>query len=477
MSNGKLNVISGRRGARKALEAEGLSEKFRPQTRHLEALSLKRVPQVGQTFVDAKFFSGVIVYALYWKAAVLYHSSFNENLDDKEKKLNSLYIHLPFCLHRCKYCDFNTYDDKQSLIPAYLESLCKEADWCEKVYKDIGTFHTLYFGGGTPSVIPMDLLLKVVRSVSKTFPWTKSREVTLEMNPGTANARDLDLYRENGINRISFGAQSFDSHELEMLGRIHTAREIEDAFLAARSAGFQNINLDLMYGLPGQKIDIWKRSLFKALDLDPDHLSLYALTLDENAPLAVAIRAGKLPQIDDDQTADMYLFARELLASRGYAHYEISNWAKSDPENDYRCKHNLQYWRNLPYIGLGAGAHSHIHHNRWENVLSPETYIDNIYDDSPSSQPPAKLSGFDVSLEREISETMVMGLRLVDEGVSERAFFQRFNLKLTEYYASKISLLINRDLIEMISGFGTDRIIRLSKKGHLLANVVMREFI
>ena len=297
------------------------------------------------------------------------------------------------------------------------------------------------------------------------------------MNPGTANARDLDLYRENGINRISFGAQSFDSHELEMLGRIHTAREIEDAFLAARSAGFQNINLDLMYGLPGQKIDIWKRSLFKALDLDPDHLSLYALTLDENAPLAVAIRAGKLPQIDDDQTADMYLFARELLASRGYAHYEISNWAKSDPENDYRCKHNLQYWRNLPYIGLGAGAHSHIYHNRWENVLSPETYIDNIYDDSPSSQPPAKLSGFDVSLEREISETMVMELRLVDEGVSERAFFQRFNLKLTEYYASKISLLINRDLIEMISGFGTDRIIRLSKKGHLLANVVMREFI
>jgi len=393
------------------------------------------------------------------------------------KELLSLYVHIPFCKKRCSYCDFNTYAHRQKLIPTYVSALADEAKWFQVNFPISGTFHTLYFGGGTPSLIPIKLLEKTLQSLFKTYHWEDDVEITLEVNPGTIEHQTPCDLRQLGINRISLGVQTFDASELRLLGRIHTSQQILEAFQFIRLAGFENMNLDLIYGIPGQTLSSWKMSLQKALNLEPEHLSLYALTLADEVPLAAAIRSGKLPEIDDDLCADMYSYAREVMESNGYTHYEISNWAKVGDGQDFKCKHNLQYWRNKPYLGLGAGAHSHLNGTRWDNVLSPEEYIQRIQSLQVSGELPAAFSSFNVYTDRDISETIIMGLRLVEEGIDESDIKKRFGTTVSERYEIEVSRLLSQGLLEVFENIPLHPRLRLSMKGQLLANMVMREFI
>ncbi|HPC05493.1 MAG TPA: radical SAM family heme chaperone HemW [Anaerolineaceae bacterium] len=268
-----------------------------------------------------------------------------------------MYIHFPFCQKRCGYCDFFTRADMQSAIPAYVDSLVKEIEQVGTSAEEKLPVQTVFFGGGTPSLLSPAQASNILVSVGKYFTLLPGAEISLEANPGTVNLEKLQGYQAAGINRISFGVQSFKDDELQFLERIHSSREAVDAFEMARAAGFTNINLDLIFGLPGQTVASWADSLEQAVKLDPEHLSLYALTIEEGTPLHRQVEAGKVIPLDDDISADMYQLAEEMLTSGGCNHYEVSNWAAKRDGKVQSCIHNLQYWLNLPYLGIGAGAH------------------------------------------------------------------------------------------------------------------------
>ena len=229
--------------------------------------------------------------------------------------------------------------------------------------------HTIFFGGGTPSIVPAEFYGQLLKVVRDRFDLDDDLEMSLEANPGTIQAKDLSDYRHLGFNRISLGVQSFQPKELQLLGRIHDNRETIAAIQGIRASGFTNLNLDLIYGLPGQSHADWKETLHQAMDLEPEHLSLYCLTIEEGTPLAESVKAGEIIPLDEDSSADMFELAMEELPKAGFRHYEISNWAKVKSDGvDYRCQHNLQYWRNEEYYGFGAGAHGYIHDMRVANI-------------------------------------------------------------------------------------------------------------
>jgi oxygen-independent coproporphyrinogen-3 oxidase len=282
----------------------------------------------------------------------------------------SLYLHIPFCDHRCAYCDFNAYAGLDGMMPAYAAALVREIGfWAGNMGPR--TVETVFFGGGTPSLLPLPLLEQIIGAVTSGYRVAAGAEWTLEANPGTVDAPYLAALRNLGINRLSIGVQSFDDHELRRLDRIHDAAAAEAAFRAGRAAGFENISLDQIYGLQGQDLAGWERTLDRALALDPDHLSLYALSIEEGTPLAQRVARGDAPEPDPDLQADMYDLARERLAAAGYEHYEISNWARPGRA----CRHNLVYWRDGEWLGMGAGAHSHLGNVRFAAVNSPARYV------------------------------------------------------------------------------------------------------
>ncbi len=282
----------------------------------------------------------------------------------------SLYLHIPFCDHRCAYCDFNAYAGLDGLMPRYVEALTAEiAAWAGALGPR--PLATVFFGGGTPSLLPLPLLERVVRAVCTAFPVQPDAEWSLEANPGTVDAASLRRLRALGINRLSIGVQSFDDAELRRLDRIHDAAAAGAAYRAARAAGFTNVNLDLMFGLAGQDLASWERTLRRALALAPEHLSLYALTVEEGTPLAHQVARGQAPEPDPDLQAAMYERAQALLAAAGYEQYEISNWARPG----FACRHNLVYWRDGEWLGVGAGAHSHLAGRRFAVVRSPAAYV------------------------------------------------------------------------------------------------------
>jgi oxygen-independent coproporphyrinogen-3 oxidase len=258
----------------------------------------------------------------------------------------SLYIHIPFCLHRCGYCDFNTYAGRQGLISSYSKAICNELEYIYHSSKERLPIHTVYFGGGTPSLVPPEQLFVILQAIRGYFYLSPSEEITLEANPGTVSLEYLKLIREMGVNRLSLGMQSAHSQELAMLERQHSYADVVRAVEWAGEASFTNLNLDLIFGLPYQDLNSWMVSLEAALALQPTHLSLYALTLEHGTPLQHKVASGSLPEPDTDLAADMYESARERLDGAGFTHYEISNWARGN-ENDqtYMCRHNLQ----LPY--------------------------------------------------------------------------------------------------------------------------------
>ncbi len=403
----------------------------------------------------------------------------------------SLYFHIPFCAHRCAYCDFNTYAGQEDSISAYVDALCREIEFVGSGFPspsgrgDRGEgdkVHTIFFGGGTPSLLSPKQFESIFQAIHNDFELTEDAEVTIEANPGTVSFDDLKALHSLGINRISFGVQSANAEELHMLERAHNFFDVIEAVRSARKAGFANLNLDLIYGLPEQTLTSWRTTVQRILDLHPEHISAYALTLEHGTPFGRWSARGLLPIPDPDLAADMYEWASEVFETAGYIQYEISNWAKPNRE----CIHNLQYWRGLPYLGLGAGAHGYANGYRYSNVLRIKTYIERLNTDRWSLNTDFPLSPAVVNHHRQtaqddMSEYMMTGLRLTREGIAVPAFRQRFGRELLEVYSKEIQDLIRLGLLEWHSetseGLSSSEVLRLTRWGRLLGNQVFMRFI
>ncbi len=345
-------------------------------------------------------------------------------------------------------------------------------------YSNLGKVHSIYFGGGTPSVIPPIQYGKIFEALYRSFTVMPDVEISLEANPGTADQQQFILLKSFGVNRISLGAQSFNEKELKLLGRIHNPGDIKSAFQNARIAGFSNLNLDLIFGLPNQSVETWKKTLIQAVKLIPEHLSLYGLTIEENTPLSQSIMNGLIDKPDPDFAADMYELSCKILNENGFEQYEISNWAKQvHPIDRYQCKHNLQYWHNQPYLGFGAASHSFFGHMRSVNVCEIEEYVRlmELAKSPANGCSPAMVEKQTLSQWDEIEETMMVGLRLTREGVDNSKFNERFGKAIDTCFHSQIGSLIKEGLLEWIGQ--ENQAIRLTEKGRLLGNRVFREFV
>ncbi len=401
-----------------------------------------------------------------------------------------LYVHIPFCATKCPYCDFNTYAGIEALMGPYLAALRSEIElWGEILGGP--KLETVFFGGGTPSYLPAGSLDKLLDAVRGAFGLADDAEVTAEANPDDLGADKLASLLDAGVNRLSIGVQSLDDGLLRVLGRRHSAREAIDAFNEARSAGFDNVSLDLMYGLPDQTPEQWGATLDSALGLRPSHISMYCLTLEEGTPMERDAAAGRVPVPDGDLAADMYLAAEVKTAEAGLRHYEISNWAIPGRES----RHNLLYWRNRPFLGVGPGAHSYLDGHRFHNIRSPREYIRRMTSgESPNppsfprkrepipGAPRPRSTGrpFDsvpvvegtepVDRRLEMAETMMMGLRL-DTGVDPAQFAARFGEPPVYVYGEIIDELQDDGLLETAGGSFV-----LTPRGRLLGNEVFSRF-
>jgi len=390
----------------------------------------------------------------------------------------SIYLHIPFCKHRCAYCDFNTYAGQEDSIPAYVNALIKEIGFVGLRGEQNGCevqAHTIFFGGGTPSLLSGPQFASVMDALRAAFTLTADAEISIEANPGTVSPEKLTAVRKAGINRISFGVQSANMEELHMLEREHSFFDVIEAVSTARKAGFDNLNLDLIYGLPEQTLPTWKTSLKRILDLHPEHISAYALTLEHGTPFGRWSSKGLLPLPDPDLAAEMYEYAEEFLAENGYSQYEISNWSKPGRE----CKHNIQYWRSLPYLAFGAGAHGYASGYRYSNVLRIKTYIERLTNPTSVLEyplSPATVNQHKQSLQDDRSEYMMTNLRLTDAGVAESDFRSRFGNGLSDVYPLEIAELIRVGLLEKTNSASTE-VVRLTKRGRLLGNQVFLRFI
>ncbi|PKB83445.1 MAG: hypothetical protein BZY88_02000 [SAR202 cluster bacterium Io17-Chloro-G9] len=390
-----------------------------------------------------------------------------------------LYIHVPFCKTKCPYCDFNTYQGIEGLIGPYLEALSTELVLWGRV---LGrpTVNTVFLGGGTPSYLPGEHIGRILAAAGSAFAIDPQAEITIEANPGDLDTDACCGLLSLGVNRLSIGVQSLDNGLLDLLGRRHDSGQAVEAFQTAREAGFSNINLDLMYGLPRQTLSQWQDTTKKLVSLSPGHISLYCLTLEEGTPLHHWVRQGKLPEPDPDLAADMYQYARESLADAGYHHYEISNWSRPG----LPARHNLVYWRNQPYLGVGPGAHSRIGDYRFWDLDSPNAYMLRVkqWEDS-KPQPFDSFTGVEldtvspvgdrehIGLDTRCAETMILGLRLLDGMDLEQASAQA-GADLQARFASQIDELTGLGLLER-----TGSHLRLAEHAYLIANQVFTRFV
>ncbi|MBI5838745.1 MAG: radical SAM family heme chaperone HemW [Chloroflexi bacterium] len=425
----------------------------------------------------------------------------------------SIYLHIPFCKHHCAYCDFNTYAGQEDSIPAYVEALIREINFVGRCITEPSnhqtielsnyrTIKTIFFGGGTPSLLSPAQFDSIFKAIRTNFNLLEDSENTIEANPGTVSLEALKQLRKIGINRISFGVQSANAEELRMLERAHNFFDVIEAVSSARKAGFDNLNLDLIYGLPEQTLPTWQTTLQRIVDLHPEHISAYALTLEHGTPFGRWSSKGMLPLPDPDLAAEMYEFAEEFLESNGYVQYEISNWAKRNAEvrvqnaesnsafdihhSSFVCRHNLQYWQSLPYLAFGAGAHGYANGYRCSNVLRIKTYIERLANHKlPITNfqfplTPATVNHHRQTPRDEMSEFMITNLRLVKAGVTEAGFRSRFGRGLFDVYQKEIGELIQLGLLEykQTSEFlKNSEVLRLTKRGRLLGNQVFMQFI
>ena len=374
-----------------------------------------------------------------------------------------IYLHIPFCRSRCSYCDFATGMYESDLAERYVNSLVEEiTGWSE--VDSPATVNTVYFGGGTPSLLAPAQIERILKAVRDRFRVPAGAEVTIELNPGdggtssAAKRETIRDFRNLGINRASFGAQTFDDRELKQLGRTHSSDDITSTFDQLREAGFGNINFDLIAGLPGQTLRGWQRNLTAALTLRPEHLSLYLLEVHEGTPLADQIKRGMRPKPDDDLAAEMYLILINELSAAGYEHYEISNFCRPG----FESRHNTKYWTGDPYYGFGCSAHSYDGaRRRWANERDVGNYADLIENNKSPIVERTVLNEEDAR-----SESIFLGLRLM-RGLDLEAYHARFGLDLRDESDADIMRLRDAGLIEIDEG-----LMRLTKPGALLSNEV-----
>jgi oxygen-independent coproporphyrinogen-3 oxidase len=387
----------------------------------------------------------------------------------------ALYVHIPFCTAKCGYCDFNSYAGQESLMRPYAEAVAREAAlWAPHLAGR--TVTTVFFGGGTPSLLPLAEMSVISEALRREFDLSPDAEVSFEANPGTVDAAKLEGFRALGFNRVSFGVQSFHDADLLDLDRIHSGEEAAQAFRWARAAGFDNVNLDLIFGLAGQGMAQWQDNVERALALGPEHLSLYALTLEEGTPLTRDVERGRRAGPDPDLQADMYEWSRERLQAAGYRHYEVSNWARPGRE----CRHNLAYWRNQDWLGLGAGAHSHLFDQRFAAAATPSRYVALVAEARPAEGPlgPGLLASMPQvtfrdpgDRRREMAETVILGLRLRD-GVSLADFEQRFGQTLASAFPQGLRETLELGLTEL-----TQTHLRLRDEAVLLGDEAFLRFL
>ena len=363
----------------------------------------------------------------------------------------------------------------ESNVDAYIDALVKEVNMASVLTTESVRVHTVYIGGGTPSILNVGHYEKIFEAICKHYTLTESIEITTEANPSGLTYAYLKDLHQLGIERLSMGMQSGNRQELKLLGRKHQLEDVYQSVELARQAEFKNINLDLIFGIPRQTLASFQKSLAIALEMQPEHLSIYSLTVEEGTPLARMIAAGQVPEVDDDLAAEMYAWVMAELAHNGFDQYEISNWAKN---NNLRSRHNLQYWYNRDYLGFGAGAHSHYEARRWANVNPIMRYIQQLEESTEwnAAQPPAAEEVLELTERDDIQETMMMGLRLTEEGVAEEDFQLRFGKKLEEIYPREIPELIQNGLLEKVL-YQDKHILRLTTKGRMLGNQVFMQFI
>ena len=391
-----------------------------------------------------------------------------------------LYIHVPFCKTKCPYCDFNTYQGIESQMDAFLESVTAELRlWGRALGRP--RVRTVFFGGGTPSYLPEGDIARILSTAGDAFEIEPRAEVTLEANPGDLDAEACAGLLGQGVNRLSIGVQSLDNGLLDLLGRRHSADGATEAFRTARGAGFDNINLDLMYGLPHQTLGQWEDTISRLADLSPEHISLYALTLEEGTPMQVWAKQGKIPEPDPDMAADMYAMARQVLADAGFHHYEISNWSRPGLQS----QHNLIYWRNEPYLGVGPGAHSRLGEYRFWTVLAPRDYTGRAsgWTQVGGSERWREFGEDELGTARTVegwehidpdtacAETMFLGLRLLD-GLDLGVVSASVGQDLEARYRAEIEETMTLGLLRREGD-----VLRLDDSAYLIANQVFTRFL
>lgn len=372
-----------------------------------------------------------------------------------------IYIHIPFCGRKCIYCDFLSIKYNDEVCKDYFDALHKEIEIISEQYSE-RYVDTIFVGGGTPSVVPEKYIVDLMNLISKKFYVYENAEITIESNPGTLSKEKLSAYKKSGFNRISIGLQAAQDYHLKQLGRIHSKDEFYRNYRLARECGFENINIDLIFGLPDQTIDEWAESLKYVTELNPEHISCYSLIIEEGTQLFNDVESGKTLVVDELIDRQMYEMLRDVLVERGFIHYEISNFSK----RQYESAHNLKYWTLQDYLGLGVGAHSFIDGVRFKNTESIQGYCSSLKDGIY----PSEDSQF-ISQKESMGEFIFLGLRLIN-GISVADFQNRYQVPIHSIYGEKIEKMVKSGLlIEEANG------IRLTNQGLNLANKVFVEFI
>ncbi|MBU5348804.1 radical SAM family heme chaperone HemW [Paenibacillus lautus] len=378
-----------------------------------------------------------------------------------DQRTEAVYIHIPFCTNKCFYCDFNSYVLKDQPVMDYLRALDKEMELTVQANPP-GRIKSIFVGGGTPTVLKPDEMEYFLQSVKRHFPeWSDDIEFSMEANPGTTDLEKLSVMREGGVNRISFGVQAFQNSLLTGIGRIHDTDDVYRSLENARRAGFDNMSIDLMFGLPNQTLDMLAESVNKALELGLPHYSIYSLKVEENTLFHTMYQRNQLPLPDEEDELNMYLLLMERMQAAGYKQYEISNFAKPG----FESRHNMTYWRNEDYYGLGAGAHGYIGRQRHVNIKGVNPY------NEAANQGLPRLESFEVSREEAMEDFLMVGLRVLD-GVSRSRFRQQFGISMEEVFAGPLNKMVGAGLLD-----STDDGYKLSSKGILFGNDVFAEFI
>lgn len=376
-------------------------------------------------------------------------------------KYLSLYIHIPFCVSKCYYCDFSSFSNMKGKIDKYIDSLIVELDLYKEELKDY-CIKTIFIGGGTPTSIDPKHISRILKFISHNYKLRKDVEITIEGNPGTLNKKKLEVYKKSGINRFSLGLQSLNDNLLKSIGRIHSSEDFYNSYNLLRNMGIDNINVDLMFGLPNQSVKDVEDTLDKVIELGVEHISFYGLILEEGTPLHSMYDEGKISFPSEDEEREMYHMGCKKLKKNGYMHYEISNFAFPD----YECEHNLVYWNLMPYMGIGLSSHSCFKGKRFWNTEDISVYIDKL---DKKSYP---IVGEEIiNKQTEISEFCILGIRKI-EGIDKIEFKKRFKIEIENLYGD----IINKHTIDALIN-NNDNYISLTDRGLDLSNIVEVDFL